>query len=95
MKILLFQIGKEIFGMELKSVVKIIFCAELEHGSEGELSDNTQVINWQKNLIPVINLHQMLQKERKQKRNRSIIPIWIIIEFAGSSTVGLIKKGWK
>ena len=77
MKILLFQIGKEIFGMELKSIDRIVICAELEHGFEGELSDNTQVINWQKNLIPVINLQQMLQEGTRTEVKR----IFIILSF--------------
>lgn len=56
MKILLFQIGRETFGMELKNIVKIAFYTELEPGSE-----SGQIINWQRNAIPVIDLCQMLQ----------------------------------
>ena len=51
MKILLFQIGRETFGMELKNIVKIAFYTELEPGSE-----SGQIINWQRNAIPVIDL---------------------------------------
>lgn len=62
MKILLFQIGSEIFGMELKNIVRIAFYTELGPGSEDGPSENGKMIKWQKNPIPVIDLRQILQE---------------------------------
>lgn len=77
MKILLFQIGREILGVELKSIVKVVSYSELDHGSEGKPSDNAQMINWQKNAVPVINLHKMIQEGGETKEKS----IFIILSF--------------
>ena len=73
MKILLFQIGRETFGMELKNIVKIAFYTELEPGLESGHSESRQMINWQKNAIPVIDLCQMLQAGERTAEKRVFI----------------------
>lgn len=70
MKILLFQIGSEIFGMELKNIVRIAFYTELGPGSEDGSSENGKMIKWQKNPIP------KMISNKKENRIFSGIAVW-------------------
>lgn len=68
-RIMVFKIGTESFGLEAAKLIRIVKKAETAGMSNVATADTVGVLNWQENVIPVLNLYERFQISPQAKQS--------------------------